>query len=93
LFCLYKAYSNIRGRNFGGHREFMIRSFALMLGVRTQRVLTTIIIPLTGLGLESVFGPAMGLGMVINILVSETWIQLTRTPGDGNHHWRDLDAV
>ena len=35
----------------------------------------------------------MGLGMVINILVSETWIQLTRTPGDGNHHWRDLDAV
>jgi len=93
LFCLYKAYSNIRARNFGAHREFMIRSFALMLGVATQRVLTIIIIPLTGLGLESVFGPAMGLGMVINILVSETWIQLTRTPGNGNRHWRDLDTV
>ncbi len=37
--------------------------------------------------------PAMGLGMVINILVSETWIQLTRTPGNGNRHWRDLDTV
>ena len=46
---------------------------------------------LTGLGLESVFGPAMGLGMVINILVSETWIQLTRTPGNGNRHWRDYE--
>jgi uncharacterized membrane protein len=93
LFCLYKAYSSARARNFGSHREFMIRSFALMLGVATQRVLTIIIIPLTGLGFESVFAPAMVLGMVINILASELWIQLTRTPGNGNRHWRDLDVI
>jgi uncharacterized membrane protein len=93
LFCLFKAYSSIRARNFGSHREFMIRSFALMLGVASQRVLTMVIIPLTGLGLESVFGPMMALGMAINILASEIWIQLTRTPGNGNRHWRELDAI
>ena len=43
LFCLYKACSNIRARNFGEHREWMIRIFALMLGVATQRVLMRII--------------------------------------------------
>ena len=52
-----------------------------------------VIIPLTGLGLESVFGPMMALGMAINILASEIWIQLTRTPGNGNRHWRELDAI
>ena len=49
LFCLYKAYSNIRARNFGAHREWMIRTFALMLGVATQRVLMLVLIPLTGI--------------------------------------------
>jgi uncharacterized membrane protein len=93
LFCLFKAYSSIRARNFGSHREFMIRSFALMLGVASQRVLTMVIMPLTGLGLESVFGPMMALGMAINILASEIWIRLTRTPGNGNRHWRELDAI
>lgn len=91
LFCLYQAYRNIRARNFGAHREWMIRSFALMLGVATQRVLMLILIPLTGLPMEAMFASMMVLGMIINIGVAELWITLTRTPGSGHRHWRDLD--
>ena len=80
LFCLYKAYSNIRARNFGEHREWMIRTFALMLGVATQRVLMIVLIPLTGISAETMFASCMVLGMIINIGISEYWINLTRTP-------------
>lgn len=91
LFCLYKAYSNIRARNFGEHREWMIRTFALMLGVATQRVLMIVLIPLTGISAETMFASCMVLGMIINIGISEYWINLTRTPGKGHQHWKDLD--
>ena len=91
LFCLYKAYSNIRARNFGEHREWMIRTFALMLGVATQRVLMIILTVLTGIGRESMFAPAMIAGMIINIVVAEYWIALTKTSGSGHRHWKDLD--
>ena len=91
LFCLYKAYSNIRARNFGEHREWMIRTFALMLGVATQRVLMIILTVFTGIGREPMFAPAMIAGMIINIVVAEYWIALTKTPGSGHRHWKDLD--
>ena len=91
LFCLYKAYSNIRARNFGEHREWMIRTFALMLGVATQRVLMIILTVFTGIGREPMFAPAMIAGMIINIVVSEYWIAWTKTPGSGHRHWKDLD--
>ena len=91
LFCLYKAYSNIRARNFGEHREWMIRTFALMLGVATQRVLMIVLTVFTGIGREPMFAPAMIAGMIINIVVSEYWIAWTKTPGSGHRHWKDLD--
>ena len=91
LFCLFKAYKNIRARNFGEHREWMIRTFALMLGVSTQRLLMLMLIPLTGVGAEIMFASCMVLGMVINIIIAEYWINLTRTPGNGHRHWKDVD--
>ena len=69
----------------------MIRSFALMLGVATQRVLLVTVAPLTGLGVEIMFATCMVLGMIINIAIAEYWIQLTRAPGNGHRHWKDLD--
>ena len=92
LYCLYSAYSNIRARNFGAHREWMIRTFAVMLGVATQRVLMIVLIPLTGLPYEIMFASCMVLGMAINIPVAEYWIRLTRTPGNGNQHWKFMDG-
>lgn len=91
LFCLYKAYNNIRARNFGEHREWMIRTFALMLGVATQRVLMIMLTVVTEISEDAMFAPAMITGMVINIVVAEYWITLTKTPGSGHRHWKDLD--
>jgi hypothetical protein len=34
----------------------------------------------------------MVLGMAINIPVAEYWIRLTRTPGNGNQHWKFMDG-
>lgn len=92
LYCLYQAYMNVRSRNFGTHREWMIRAWAMMLGVATQRILMLILIPITGIGLEFMFGFCMWLGQIINISAAEIWIRLTRTPGNGNRHWKDLDT-
>lgn len=69
----------------------MIRTFALMLGVATQRVLMIILTVLTGIGREPMFAPAMIAGMIINIVVAEYWIALTKNPGSGHRHWKDLD--
>ena len=57
----------------------------------TQRVLMIVLIPLTGIGAEIMFASCMVLGMIINIGIAEYWINLTRTPGKGHRHWKDLD--
>ncbi len=92
LFCMYKAYTSIRARKFGIHREWMIRSWALMLGIATERVILGILMSTTGIDIAVLFGTTFWMAAVINISVSEIWINLTRTPGNGNRHWKDLDA-
>ncbi|MCG8414189.1 MAG: DUF2306 domain-containing protein [Pseudomonadales bacterium] len=92
LFCMYKAYSSIRAKQFGAHREWMIRSWALMLAIATERVMLGILMGTTGVGVEVLFGTTFWMAGVVNIVASEIWINLTRTPGNGNRHWKDLDA-
>ena len=92
LFCMYKAYSSIRARKIGAHREWMIRSWALMLAIATERVILTILMSTTEIGIVVLFGTTFWMAGVINIAASEIWINLTRTPGNGARHWKDLDA-
>ena len=92
LFCMYKAYSTIRAKQFGKHREWMIRSWALMLAIATERVILGILLANTEIGIGVLFGTTFWMAGVINISASEIWINLTRTPGNGNRHWKDLDA-
>ncbi len=91
LFCIYKAYSSIRAKRFGAHREWMIRSWALMLAIATERVMLGALMSTTGVGVEVLFGTTFWMAGVVNISASEIWINLTRTPGNGNRHWKDLD--
>ena len=46
----------------------------------------------TDIGVEVLFGTTFWMAGVVNITASEFWINLTRTPGNGNRHWKDLDA-
>lgn len=92
LFCLYKAYSSIRAKRFAAHREWMIRSWGVMLAVSTERIILGILLSTTEIGIVELFGTTFWMAGVINISASEIWINLTRTPGNGNRHWKDLDA-
>ncbi len=91
-FTLFKAYTSIRQKQFGAHREWMIRSFGLMLAIATERVMLGILMSTTGIGVEILFSATFWMAGVINITASEIWINLTRTPGNGAKHWKDLDA-
>lgn len=92
LFCMFKAYTSIRAKQFGAHREWMIRSWALMLAIATERIMLGILLSNTGVGIEVLFGTTFWMAAVTNVAASEIWINLTRTPGNGARHWKDLDA-
>ncbi|NND82091.1 MAG: DUF2306 domain-containing protein [Gammaproteobacteria bacterium] len=91
LFAISRAYWCARSRQIVLHREWIIRSFALALGVGTQR-LVLVICQLTGYAtFEETFGPALWLGFTINMVIAEAWINLTRhksTTTIGRHHDR-----
>ena len=70
----------------------MIRSWALMLAIATERVMLGILMSNTDIGIGVLFGTTFWMAGVVNIASSEIWINLTRTPGNGNRHWKDLDA-
>ncbi len=92
FFCLYMAYSRIRSRMIPQHREWMIRSWAMMLAVTTERTILTILMPSTQINIAVLFGTTFWMAGVINISAAEIWINLTRTPGKGLRHWKDVDA-
>ncbi|MDB9879466.1 DUF2306 domain-containing protein [Pseudomonadales bacterium] len=92
LFCLYKAYSSIRIGNVGLHREWMIRTWAIMLGIATERLLLGFFLSTSSIDISVLFGTTFWMAAVINISASEAWINLTRTPGSGARHWKDIDS-
>ena len=78
LFSLSMAIRHILRKEVRQHREWMIRTFALAMSVATQRVFLILLQPLTGLDLEAVFGSAFWLGIGVNLVVAEVWINQTR---------------
>jgi uncharacterized membrane protein len=92
LFSLVMAIVRIKQRNFGQHREWMIRAFALMLAIATERLMLTALMSNTDIGIGVLFGTTFWMAGVVNMSVAELWISLTRTPGNGARHWKDLDA-
>ncbi len=92
LFALYMAFDRIRNRQIPQHREWMIRSWALMLAVTTERTMLTILMATTQIDIAVLFGTTFWMAGVFNIAAAEIWINLTRTPGKGTRHWKDADA-
>ncbi|MBT8115805.1 MAG: DUF2306 domain-containing protein [Arenicella sp.] len=80
MISLVLALLRARQKNFAAHREWMIRTFAVALGVGTQRlVLAYFQISGTASFYEG-FGPGLWIGFSVNLLVAEIWINLTRRP-------------
>ena len=81
LFSLTKALRHIRKKEVALHREWMIRTFALAMGVASIRVFIGLFTALSELGSEEVFGASFWLGFGVNLLVAEVWINHTRIAG------------
>lgn len=92
LVSLVMAIVRIKQRNFGQHREWMIRAFALMLAIATERLMLTAFMSTTEMDVANLFGTTFWMAGVLNIFAAEVWINITRTPGNGARHWKDMDA-
>lgn len=81
LFSLAKALRHIRRNEVRLHREWMIRTYALAMGVASIRIFLGLSTALTDLGMEKTFGTSFWLGFSVNLLLAEVWINHTRMPG------------
>ncbi len=78
LFCLIKAYRHIRRKEVAQHREWMIRAFAISLGVATTRPIVGMFFAFRKVSPHEFFGIAFWLGFTITFFAGEAWIDYTR---------------
>lgn len=72
------AYVAIRQRKIPLHREWMIRTYAWGLGIASFRVLIPILILSAGATFDEAWDTVVWLGFLINAVVAEWWINMTR---------------
>jgi hypothetical protein len=81
LVSIVKRYLHIRRFEIAQHREGMIRAFAIGLGISTFRILLPILMsPLFGASFPEAWDTAVWLGFMVNIIIAEVWINVTRPP-------------
>jgi uncharacterized membrane protein len=82
LVSIFLAYFHIRRREIRQHREWMIRSYAIGLGIATLRIfLPILILPPLGLSFPEAWDTAVWLGFAVNLIIAEVWINVTRPSG------------
>ena len=81
LVSLAKAIVSIRTGRVERHREWMMRAFAVALGISTVRIVAVIadfILTPSGMKLTELFVLSLWLGWGITLALAETWIVRTR---------------
>jgi uncharacterized membrane protein len=78
LFALANAVVHVRRHEIAGHREWMIRAFAIGLAVATMRPLIGLFFALTTLTPQQFFGYVFWIGFLLHVVAAETWIRATR---------------
>jgi uncharacterized membrane protein len=78
LTCLVRAYIYARRREIERHREWMIRTFGIGLGVATTRPIVGMFFAFHRLTPHEFFGIAFWLGFTITFMAAEAWIDYTR---------------
>lgn len=73
-----QAYRTIRRRDVQAHREWVLRCFAIGLGIGTIRVLAVIILNTTSLTTRQIIAPTFWVGWSVTLLAAELWIHATR---------------
>ena len=78
LFSLIKAYRYALRRQIARHREWMIRTFGVGLGVATTRPIVGMFFAFRRMTPHEFFGIAFWLGFTITFMAAEAWIDYTR---------------
>jgi uncharacterized membrane protein len=78
LFALFKAFSAIRRGDVARHREWMIRTFSVGLGIATVRVVGLLLLITTRSSFSETAAVAFWVGWVSTFVVAEAWIRYTR---------------
>jgi uncharacterized membrane protein len=78
LICLVKAYLLARQKNIARHREWMIRAYAVGLGVATTRPIVGMFFAFRRMTPHDFFGIAFWLGFTTTFLAAEAWVDYTR---------------
>ncbi len=78
LMCVTKAYLFARRREVVRHREWMIRAYAVGLGVATTRPIVGAFFAFRRLTPHEFFGIAFWLGFTTTFMAAEAWIDYTR---------------
>lgn len=74
LFCLVRGYAAVRAREIAQHRRWMIRAFAVGIGVGTIRIWIGSLIALADISINDVFAVAFWLGLGMNVVAGEVWL-------------------
>ncbi len=80
--ALTAAYAAIRRRDIRMHRRWMIRAFAVGLGVGTIRIWIALLSGVGPMSMADSFAPAFWLGLSIHVAAGEAWL-LWRPEADG----------
>ncbi|HZH75698.1 MAG TPA: DUF2306 domain-containing protein [Archangium sp.] len=78
IFATARAYLYARARDLAQHREWMIRSFSIGLGVATIRILYGVGIATTSLTPTQLIGVTFWSGWLVTMAAGEWWIRQTR---------------
>ena len=91
LFALARAVVAIRRREIATHREWMIRVFAIALGISVVRLVGIAFVLLTGVRPAVWFAHSVWIGFLITLAVAELWIRGTRpSPAPAMHGYLNV---
>lgn len=79
LIALVRALFAIRRNDVARHREWMIRMFAIGLGIATIRIIGLILVVITRSTFQDLAGTAFWLGWLLTMATAEWWILRTRS--------------
>ena len=84
LVALTRGFLAARRREFGMHREWMLRAGAIGVGIATVRVVAFPLYGLVGGSALALVGPAFWLGLGVTTAGAEWWIWHSRRVGHPN---------
>lgn len=79
LWSLGKAYYHVRTGDTARHREWMIRGFAIGVGIGTIRIIFDLLMVSTVLSARANVVLSFWLGWSLHLVIAEVWIRWTRS--------------